>query len=67
MRYKYISYYAGQKSTCSSEKDSPNNVIWIRCIYPKREVVLVAPDIVNLPCHMHDTRLCQFDVKITNN
>ena len=23
--------------------------------------------IVNIPCLMHDTRLCQFDVKMTNN
>ena len=32
-----------------------------------REVVLGAPDRVNIPCLMHDTRLCQFDVKMTNN
>ena len=36
-----------------------------RCIliYPKWGVVLGAPDRVNIPCLMHDTRLCQFDVK----
>ena len=26
-----------------------------------------APDRVNIPCLMHDTRLCQLDVKMTNN
>ena len=31
------------------------------------EVVLGAPDRVNIPCLMHDTRLCQLDVKMTNN
>ena len=29
------------------------------------EVVLDAPDRVNIPCLMHDTRLCQLDVKMT--
>ena len=33
----------------------------------KWEVVLGAPDRVNIPCLMHDTRLCQIDVKMTNN
>ena len=27
-------------------------------------MVLGAPDRVNIPCPMHDTRLCQTDVKI---
>ena len=36
-------------------------------LYPKWEVVLGAPDRVNIPCLMHDTRLCQFDVKMTND
>ena len=26
-----------------------------------------APDTVNIPCLMHDTRFCQLDVKMTNN
>ena len=26
-----------------------------------------APDRVDIPCLMHDTRLCQLDVKMTNN
>ena len=26
-----------------------------------------APDRVNIPCLMHDTRLCQLGVKMTNN
>ena len=33
----------------------------------KREVALGAPDRVNIPCLMHDTRICQLDVKMTNN
>ena len=32
---------------------------WTNCQYPKREVVLGAPDRVNILCLMHDTRLCQ--------
>ena len=31
------------------------------------KVVLGAPDRVNIPCLMYDTRLCQLDVKMTNN
>ena len=34
-------------------------------VYPKWEVVLGAP--VNIPCLMHETRLCQIDGKRTNN
>ena len=34
---------------------------------PIWEVVTGAPDRVNIPCLMHDTRLCQLDVKMTNN
>ena len=30
-------------------------------------MVLGAPDRVNIPCLMHDTRLCQFDVKKTRD
>ena len=30
-------------------------------------MVLGAPDRVNIPCLMHDTRLCQLDVQMTNN
>ena len=33
----------------------------------KWEVVLGAPDIVNIPCLMYDTHLCQLDVKLTIN
>ena len=40
---------------------------YILKLYPKWEVVLGAPDRVNIPCLMHDTRLCQFDVKMTND
>ena len=31
------------------------------------EVVLGAPDKVNIPCLIHDTRLRQLDVIMTNN
>ena len=40
---------------------------WTDVKNPKGEVVLGAPDRVNIPCNMHDTHLCQFDVKMTNN
>ena len=33
----------------------------------KWEVVLGVQDRVNIPCLMHDTRLCQLDVKMTIN
>ena len=33
----------------------------------KWEVVLCAPDRKNTPCLMGDTRLCQLDIKMTNN
>ena len=33
----------------------------------KWEVVLGAPDRVNIPCLVHDNRLCQLDVRMTNN
>ena len=38
-----------------------------RCKIYKWEVVLGAPDRVNTPCLMHDTRLCQLYVKMTIN
>ena len=40
-----------------------------RCRIFKLEVVLVvgAPDKLNIPCLMHDTRLCHKHVKMTNN
>ena len=37
-----------------------------RCKLSKWEVVLGAPDRVNIPCLVHDTRLCQINVKITD-
>ena len=33
----------------------------------KLEVALGAPDRVNIPCLMYDTRFCQSDVKMTND
>ena len=64
-----------KKSTCISQEDFPNNEIQTRCSNPKGtdvkcskyEVVLGAPDRVNIPCLMHNTRLCQTDVKMTND
>ena len=38
-----------------------------RCKIPEWEVVLGAPERVNIHCLMHGTRLCQLDVKMTNN
>ena len=38
-----------------------------KMLISKWEVVLGAPERVNIPCLMHDTRLCQYDVKMTNN
>ena len=38
-----------------------------RCKISKWEVVLGAPDRVNIPCTMHDTRLCQSDIQMTIN
>ena len=64
------------KLTCGSEEDFPNYEIRTRCTNPKNgqmiisniwEVLLGAPDRVNIPCLMHDTCLCQLDVKMTNN
>ena len=43
------------------------DVIINNVIYPKWVVVIDAPDGVNITCLMHDTRLCQLDVKETNN
>ena len=37
-----------------------------RCILSKLSGKGV-PDRVNIPCLMHDTRLCQLDVTMTNN
>ena len=36
-------------------------------IISKWEVVLGAPDRVNIHCPMHGTSLCQYDVKMTND
>ena len=33
----------------------------------KWKMVQIVPDRVNKPCPMHDTRLCQLDVKMANN
>ena len=36
-----------------------------RCKISEWEVVLGAPDRINIPCLMHDTRLCRVDIKMT--
>ena len=67
MLYKYICSSWGQKSTCISQEDFPNNEMWTRSSnpkgtdvkYPKWEVVQGASDRVNIPCPMHGTHLCQ--------
>ena len=38
-----------------------NNLKWTDVEYPNWEVALGVPDRVNIPCLMHDTRLCQID------
>ena len=35
MHYTYISSSCGKKPMCNSYEDSPNNVKWTRCTYPK--------------------------------
>ena len=37
----------------------------VRCRMSKWEVALGAPDRVIIPCPMHDSHLCQRDVKMT--
>ena len=56
MHYKYISSSWGQNSTCISQEDFPINEIWTcsnpkgtDVSYPKLEVLLGAPDRVNIP------------------
>ena len=51
-------------STCNSYQDFPNNKM-DRCKVFKWEVVPGDPYRVNIPCVMHDTRLCQIDVKMS--
>ena len=55
MHYKYIGSSCGKKSTC--QEDFSNNEM-DRCKISKWEVVLGASDKVNIPCLMHDTRIC---------
>ena len=57
MHYKYI------KSSCKyREEDFPNNKM-VRCKISEWQVVQGDPDRVTILCLMHDTHLCQFDVK----
>ena len=66
MLYKY-KFLMRLKINVISQEDFPNYEKWTRCEYPKWEVVLGAPDNANIPCLMHATRLCQLDVKMTND
>ena len=66
MHNKCISSSWGEKSTCSRLEDFPNNEME-GCKISEWEVVIGAPDRVNMPCPMHDNRLCQIYVKMTNN
>ena len=38
-----------------------------RCKISDREVVIDAPDRVNIPCLLHDYHRCEIGVKMTNN
>ena len=40
MVYRYISS-SGQKSTCNSEKDFPNNANWTRCYNPNGKMYYI--------------------------
>ena len=55
----------GQKSTYNSEEDTHNEMD--RSKISEWEVVLGAPDRVNIPCLMHDTSLCHLAVIMPNN
>ena len=48
------------------KENVPNNEM-DRCKISERGVILGAPDRVNKAYLMHYTRICQIDVKITNN
>ena len=61
-----ISSSWGQKSTCNNLEEFPNNEM-DRCKIFNYEAVLGAPERVNIPFLMHDTCLCQIDVKMTYN
>ena len=50
---------------CNSQENFPNYEI-DKCKISESEVVLGAPDRVNIPCPMHDSLPCQFDVKISS-
>ena len=59
-------------SYCTKRANNGVNLVTSRNINtrlarPIWEVVLGAPDRVNIPCLMHDNRLCQLDVTMTNN
>ena len=51
----------------ATAKRNSQIMIMDRCKISKWEVVLGAPDRVNIPRLMHDTRLCQMNDTMTNN
>ena len=66
MHYKYVSSSWGQKQHALVKRTSQ--------IMKNGQDVFIqlgsgpgAPDRVNIPCLMHDTYLCQIDVKLSKN
>ena len=61
MHYKYVCSSLGQKSTCISQEDFPNNEIWTSCSNPKETDVNHpgAPDRVDIPRIVRGTHLCR--------
>ena len=54
------------KTRTIAKENVPNNEMY-RCKISEWGVILGAPDRVNKAYLMHYTRICQIDVKITNN
>ena len=63
-QYKYISSSSGPKSSALVKRTSQMMLNGQDIIIQVRSG---APDRVNIPCLMHDTRLCQYDVEMTND
>ena len=61
MDYKYIGSREVKNQRAIGMRTS-QIMKWTYVKYPKLEVVLNARDRVNIPCLVHDTPLCQFDV-----
>ena len=63
---KFYVPYAVKYLRTIATRTFPNNVME-RCKLSKLEVVLGAPESVTIPCPMHGTRPCQFDVEMTSD